>query len=199
LVRSVTHEDRTHTSAGYTMLTGAAHPLANASSAQLIQPSPNDHPHIGSLLCKVRRPRRDVPTFVALPEIIKDANVNLFPGQDGGFLGKACSPLLIEANLQRTAFLLPDLLLPADISAARLAPARRHSRRPPRPPPGAARPVRAPPAAGGAGGEGHGRLVSQGLRRASLARAAPCARPRRRAGRDPRALRAAPVRPGLSA
>src|SRR5262249_10985166 len=121
LVRSVTHEDRTHTSAGYTMLTGAAHPLANASSAQLIQPSPNDHPHIGSLLCKVRPPRRDVPTFVALPEIIKDANVNLFPGQDGGLLGKGCSPLLIEANLPRTAFLLPDLLLPADITAARLA------------------------------------------------------------------------------
>src|SRR5688572_3890448 len=30
IVRSVTHHDTVHTSAGYTMLTGAAHPQANA-------------------------------------------------------------------------------------------------------------------------------------------------------------------------
>ena len=33
VVRSVTHGDRTHTSAGYTMLTGVPHPKANAESA----------------------------------------------------------------------------------------------------------------------------------------------------------------------
>src|SRR5262245_53506128 len=33
IVRSVTHADTVHTSAGYTMLTGVRHPLANARSA----------------------------------------------------------------------------------------------------------------------------------------------------------------------
>jgi hypothetical protein len=89
IVRSVTHHDTVHTSAGYTMLTGVPHLQANAKSAQDIRPSPNDHPHLGSLLAKVRPPRDGVPVFASLPEIIKDAAVNEFPGQGAGFLGAA--------------------------------------------------------------------------------------------------------------
>src|SRR6185295_1005130 len=38
IVRSVTHPDRVHTSAGYTMLTGWMHPQANSGSATNIRP-----------------------------------------------------------------------------------------------------------------------------------------------------------------
>ena len=51
VVRSVTHDDRTHTSAGYTMLTGMPHPLANAMDAKMIQPSPGDHPALSASHC----------------------------------------------------------------------------------------------------------------------------------------------------
>jgi Protein of unknown function (DUF1501) len=120
IVRSVTHGDRAHTSSGYTMLTGVPHPKANVESSAMAAPGPGDHPHLGALLSKVRRPG-SAPTFVALPEIIKDAAVNEFPGQTGGFLGKAFDPVLIEANAERTAFRLPDVFLPPDVTADRLA------------------------------------------------------------------------------
>lgn len=121
LVRSVTHGDRTHTSAGYTMLTGMPHPNANAQSATSIRPSPHDHPHVGALLARVRPARRDVPTFVSLPEVIKDDAINEFPGQDAGFLGRQFAPFRIEGNAGRTGFTLPDLHLPPGMTGRRLA------------------------------------------------------------------------------
>jgi hypothetical protein len=54
IVRSVTHGDHVHTSAGYTMLSGAYHATPNLSTAALIAPQPNDHPHLGSIVAKVR-------------------------------------------------------------------------------------------------------------------------------------------------
>jgi hypothetical protein len=120
IVRSVTHDDRTHTSAGYTMLTGVRHPQANAQSATMIFPSPGDHPHLGSIVAKVRR-TGTAPPFVAIPEVIKDAAVNTFPGQTAGFLGRTFDPILIEATADHSAFKRPELCLPADVTAQRLA------------------------------------------------------------------------------
>jgi hypothetical protein len=119
LVRSVTHSDTVHTSAGYTMLTGVPHMQLNAKGgAASIRPTANDHPHLGSLLSVVRPAHLGVPTFAALPEVIKDAGVNEFPGQGGGFLGKVHDPFRIEASSD--GFRLPDLALSADMSAERL-------------------------------------------------------------------------------
>src|SRR3954463_11788257 len=112
VVRSVTHADRAHTSAGYTMLTGVPHPKANVESAGMAAPGPGDHPHLGSLL-SFARPPGPVPTFAALPEVIKDAAVNEFPGQTAGFLGRRFDPFRIEANPERTRFLTPDVFPPA--------------------------------------------------------------------------------------
>src|SRR4051812_8920247 len=53
ILRSVTHKDTVHTSACYTMLTGAYHPVSNPSgSADLARPTANDHPHLGSIVAK---------------------------------------------------------------------------------------------------------------------------------------------------
>lgn len=118
ILRSVTHTDTVHTSAGYTMLTGLPHARLNdPGGASSIRPTANDHPHLGSLLAWVRPPRRGVPTFAALPEIIKDAAVNEFPGQGGGLLGKGFDPFRIEAGPE--GFLLPDMVLPEDMSPRR--------------------------------------------------------------------------------
>jgi hypothetical protein len=111
------------------MLTGAPHPLANAPSASNIKPGPHDHPHIGSLLARVRHlqarkaglPDGDAPVFAALPEVIKDAGVNRYPGLDGGLLGNHYAPFWVEADRTHTAFPLPDVFLPAGITARRLA------------------------------------------------------------------------------
>src|SRR5207249_10295037 len=61
VVRSVSHADATHTPAGYTMLTGAPHALANTQDIRLVRPSGNDHPHFASLVSWARPPRRGLP------------------------------------------------------------------------------------------------------------------------------------------
>ncbi|MCI0704204.1 MAG: DUF1501 domain-containing protein [Planctomycetia bacterium] len=119
LVRSITHADTVHTSAGYTMLTGMLHPKVNAKSATDIQPGAVDHPHLGSLLAKVRPPARG-PAFVSLPEIIKDAGVNEFPGQGAGFIGKRFDPFRIEGDPKTGTFRLPDVELPNEVPEKRL-------------------------------------------------------------------------------
>jgi hypothetical protein len=124
VVRSVTHADTVHTSAGYTMLTGVAHPKANARSATDIQPGAADHPHLGSLLAKVRPPASG-PAFVSLPEVIKDAGVNEFPGQGAGFLGRRYDPFRVEAGPGRGGFRFPDVELPPDMTDGRLEERRR--------------------------------------------------------------------------
>src|SRR5262245_15307486 len=120
IVRSVTHPDTVHTSAGYTMLTGAPHPKANAKTAADIRPTPDDHPHLGALLAKFRPPHGGEPAHAALPEVIKDAAVNEFPGQGAGFLGKSFDPFRIEADEPRTGFRLPDIVLPSHMTTRRL-------------------------------------------------------------------------------
>jgi hypothetical protein len=119
ILRAVTHSDTVHTSAGYAMLTGVPHPQRNSpGGARSIRPTVNDHPHLGSLLTAVRPARAGVPAFTALPEVIKDAGVNEFPGQGAGFLGKGCDPFRIESD--PAGFRLPDVVLPDDVSADRL-------------------------------------------------------------------------------
>lgn len=120
IVRSVSHTDTVHTSAGYTMLTGVPHPKANARTATDIQPTINDHPHLGSLLSLRRPARPGIPTFVSLPEVIKDASVNEFPGQGGGFLGKLHDPLRIEAIAAKQEFSLGDVVMPPGMTGERL-------------------------------------------------------------------------------
>lgn len=119
LLRSVTHDDTVHTSAGYTMLTGRRHPQANAKTATDIKPQPTDHPHVGSILSLVR-PEQGPPAFVSLPEIIRDDAVNEFPGLTAGFLGERYSPLLIEGSTKTNRFSTPPLALADGVSAERL-------------------------------------------------------------------------------
>src|SRR5262249_38139203 len=121
LIRSVTHGDRVHTTAGYTMLTGVVHPQANGRTAADIRPGPHDHPHLGALLSRARPSAGGLPVFASMPEVIRDAGVNTYPGLDGGLLGKRFAPFRIEATPDRTAFQLPDVFLPRDLSAQRLA------------------------------------------------------------------------------
>ncbi|MEX2027579.1 MAG: DUF1501 domain-containing protein, partial [Pirellulaceae bacterium] len=121
IVRSMTHGDTAHTSAGYTMLSGVLHPQAGVESSSMARPTPDDHPHVGALLALHREGRGGPPPFISLPEVIKDAAVNEFPGQGGGFLGKSFDPVRIEANKERTEFIPPALVLPADVTGPRLA------------------------------------------------------------------------------
>jgi hypothetical protein len=122
LLRSVTHTDTVHTSAGYTLLTGVPHPAPNnPMGAKTVGPAPEDHPHVGSILASVRQSPPGVPVFVSLPEVIKDAAINEFPGQTAGFMGRRFDPLRIDRDLQTGSLKLPDVVLPGDVNVSRHA------------------------------------------------------------------------------
>src|SRR6266542_1984093 len=79
-----------------------------------------EHPHIGSVLSKVRGPKGDVPPYVILPEMMGPTGGNMPHGQDAGFLGKAFDPFVLNADPSKKDFKVPDLLPPQEIGDARL-------------------------------------------------------------------------------
>jgi hypothetical protein len=115
LVRSVHHTMKNHNSAGYYSLTGYAPPTDD----QRLRDSRDLFPAYGSIVDRLAPARAGVPTFAAFPHVIRDGSIT--PGQYASFLGKAYDPLFIGQDPNRQDFRLPELSLPANLSAARLA------------------------------------------------------------------------------
>lgn len=116
LVRSVTHTDNNHSTAAHWMSTGYAHRISQENFVA----SRRDHPHIGSVLAKLRPEAMALPKYVNLPERSHNDNGALTPGQDAGFLGGQFDPFWIEAHPHEPGFEVPSLALNERVSAARL-------------------------------------------------------------------------------
>jgi hypothetical protein len=120
VVRTVTQRVEPHSLGFYAMLTG--HPysqqVGTASEAFI---RPHDHPHIGSVLARLRQPARRVPPFVALPwKVTSDDGGGNWTGQSAGFLGRAYDPLQITQSPNDPDFRLDNMLLARGISWERL-------------------------------------------------------------------------------
>jgi hypothetical protein len=94
IVRSMSHNDADHPSAGYWLMTGGrlARPVIQASGM-----ARNDRPHLGAVLAQRLGPRDRVPPFVMVPEFISPVGVGR-PGQHAGFLGPRFDPYLIASD-----------------------------------------------------------------------------------------------------
>lgn len=114
LVRSMHHEFKHHNPPGYYGLTGHAPPIDD----QRLRDTPDLFPHYGSVIDRLAPAPAEIPSFVAMPAVIRDGSP--VPGQHGSFLGKSHDPLLITADPNRPDFRLPELSLPESISAERL-------------------------------------------------------------------------------
>jgi len=79
-----------------------------------------NHPHMGSVLGKLRGPNGDVPPHVLLPRPIGNTGGNMPHGQDAGFLGKAHDPFVLNADPSEPNFEVPDMLPPDYISSVRV-------------------------------------------------------------------------------
>jgi hypothetical protein len=115
VVRTLRHTMKNHNSAGYYSLTGYAPP----SDDQRLRDSRDLFPAYGSVVDRLAPAAAGVPTFVALPHVIRDGSIT--PGQHASFLGKSHDPLFIGQDPNRPDFRLPELSLPSNISAQRLA------------------------------------------------------------------------------
>lgn len=77
-------------------------------------------PHAGCALEYLKGRRNELPAHVILPQPMGPTGGNLPHGQDGGFLGKAYDPFVLNADPSRPGFKVPDLLPPQEIGEARL-------------------------------------------------------------------------------
>jgi Protein of unknown function (DUF1501) len=114
LIRSMRHEMKNHNSAGYYSLTGMAPPTDD----QRLRDSRDLFPAYGSIVDRFLPSKPGTPTFVSYPHVIADGSIT--PGQHASFLGQSHDPFFIGQDPNEPNFRLPELSLPANISAARL-------------------------------------------------------------------------------
>lgn len=77
-------------------------------------------PHAGCAYEFLKGRRNELPAHVILPEPMGSTGGNMPHGQDGGFLGKAYDPFVLNADPSKAGFKVPDLLPPSEIGEARL-------------------------------------------------------------------------------
>ncbi|HWC89329.1 MAG TPA: DUF1501 domain-containing protein [Pirellulales bacterium] len=115
VLRSLTHGDNSHGSAGHIMMTGHRPRLPGE-----IPPSIDDFPHFGSVLGRVGSGRHSPLPYVSLPQVL-ETSTNVVPGQNGGFLGRAVDPFrLARPDDGRLLFDVPLVRLPDGVDERRL-------------------------------------------------------------------------------
>lgn len=115
IIRSVSHDDFDHGSAGYLALTGHFHPIKSSNPPVRT----TDMPTYGSVLKRLRTAARypfeavHVNGPALVPELIG-------PGQNAGFLGNAYEPLLL-GDVNSTPVAVPYLDIQSQLPAPRIS------------------------------------------------------------------------------
>ncbi len=98
LLRAMSTDDNAHSSSAYYMLTGRPHAPKNFENAK--PGAPNDFPSIGGMVMAASEMQGirlgALPGSVTLPQRVANTDGSVWPGQDGGFLGRASDPWLIQ-------------------------------------------------------------------------------------------------------
>lgn len=118
VLRAMSTADNAHSSSGYWMLTGVPHQPMNNENAK--PGAPNDWPCTAAIVHQLRRGKNGLPPAIVLPEPIWNTGMIYWPGQDGGFLGRAADPWLIRCDPSSPDFQIPGLVLSAEVSPPRL-------------------------------------------------------------------------------
>ena len=114
-IRGLHHTMANHNSAGYYSLTG----IAPATDDQRLRDSRDLFPGYGAIADKFAPTAAGIPGFVSFPHTIADGSIT--PGQHASFLGKRHDPLFVGQDPNQAGFRLPELALPAGITAERMA------------------------------------------------------------------------------
>lgn len=118
VIRSMYSGDNAHSSSGYQMLTGIEHIPLNRENA--LPGAPNDSPSVGALVRTQRPDREGIPAAITLPRHIANVGEKVWPGQDGGFLGREYDPWLLTCDPSEENFQIPALKLSEGVSNLRL-------------------------------------------------------------------------------
>lgn len=117
ILRAMATDDNAHSSSGYWMLTGRPHAPKNQENA--LPGSPNDWPAMGAVVRQIKGDQTSLPGSIRLPEEIWNTGRLVWPGQNAGWLGNQADPWLLTCDPNDTAFRVPDITLPDDLSAER--------------------------------------------------------------------------------
>ncbi len=118
LLRAMSTGDYSHASSGYYMLTGCPHQPKNIESGKA--GPPNDSPSLASLIGRLGSTQTGLPPALALPERIYNDGGQVWSGQDGGFLGRAYDPWLLNARMTPEGYQIREIALPDDLGPDRL-------------------------------------------------------------------------------
>src|SRR5262249_18425569 len=115
IIRSMSHGDSSHGSAGHAMLTGR---LPKALGE--VGPTADDFPHYGSVLARLKPRPHAIAPFVALPWAVF-TSTNVVAGEPAVFLVRALAPFRREVADKKTPHFAPPLTaLPPDMTFALL-------------------------------------------------------------------------------
>src|SRR5437763_12913112 len=120
LIRSMSYTPAglfNHTAAIYQMMTGYT-PDRVSPSGQLEPPAPNDFPHAGSQITRLRPPAVSMLPFVLLPRPLQESNV-IGKGSTAGFFGAAYDPYYFYQDPNKE-IKLDDLTMRKDVNKERL-------------------------------------------------------------------------------
>jgi len=117
VLRAMSTGVNAHSSSGYWVLTGVPHPRGDVEVAGQI--TAFDWPCLGGVVKHLTPPRKGLPAAVTLPEHIFNNPNDPWPGQNGGFLGRAADPWLVPCDPSKADFDLKEVGPPADVSAVR--------------------------------------------------------------------------------
>jgi len=120
LIRSMSYTPAglfNHTAAHYQMMTGYT-PDRVSPSGQLEPPAPNDFPHAGCQIARLRPPEVPMLPFVLLPRPTQESTV-IGKGSTAGFLGAAYDPYYFYQD-QNKEIKLDDLTMRKDVPKDRL-------------------------------------------------------------------------------
>jgi hypothetical protein len=125
VLRAMVTGDNAHSSSGYYMLTGVPHiPMTQEN---VTPRPPNLHPSIGGVVRRLQPTVNGLPSSVHLPEPLYNDGRITWPGQDGGWLGRAADPWLLVCDPSAADFKIPDLALAEAMTTERFQ-QRRHLR-----------------------------------------------------------------------
>jgi hypothetical protein len=116
IVRSLAHGDNFHSSSLHFILTGNPYPRA---SANILAGRPDDYPHVGSVVARLRPSRNLLPPFVWLPAT-QYGRLAAMTGNGPGFLGKKYDAFFINKDPSTPDFQVDALAPSAELSLDRL-------------------------------------------------------------------------------
>ena len=121
VLRAVSTDDNAHSSSAYYMLTGRPHAPKNFENAK--PGAPNDFPSMGGMVMALARGNRGraFPGAITLPLRVANTDGSVWPGQDGGFLGRSSDPWLVNFDPRQARPTVAELQLDTGLEPQRAA------------------------------------------------------------------------------